>query len=344
VADAAAVAARFDLAGPVESVVPHPTGHINDAYLVVAGGERYLLQRLNPAVFADPDAVMANIVLVTAHLRSQDEPTLTLVTTPTGAVSWVDGEGDGATWRMYEYVPGVHPAEVRSPEDAAAVGRAFGRFHRLVADLDPARLHVSIPGFHDPARRVAALQAAVVDDRHGRAVGVARDVEALIELRHLADKGRRLAAAPTRVVHNDAKAANVLVDDGGRRPPLIVDLDTLMPSTLLWDVGDMVRSSTGAPEDERDGDRVRFDLDRYRALLDGYVDETGGLLTGDEHDSLATAGPVVTYEQAVRFLTDHVLGDVYFRVDHPGHNLDRARNQLGLLRSMLAGLGQDGGR
>ncbi|MCU1448115.1 MAG: aminoglycoside phosphotransferase [Acidimicrobiales bacterium] len=336
--EAAAVALQFALAGPVTSIERHPSGHINDAWLVVAGGQRSLLQRLNPAVFADPDAVMDNMLAVTVHLRVQDEATLTLVATRDGAASLRDDEG--AVWRMYDYVEDVHPAEVRSPADAAVVGRAFGRFHRLVATLDPALLRVSIPGFHDPARRLAALQAAVVEDRHDRAGAVADDVDALVGMRPLVDAGRGLASLPVRVAHNDAKAANLLVDDTGRRPPLVVDLDTMMPGSLLWDVGDMVRSSTGAPEE--DGGAPRFDADRYDALVHAYLEETADLLSTAERDAIDIAGPVVTYEQAVRFLTDHVLGDVYFRIDRPDQNLDRARNQLALLRSMIGTLDKDG--
>jgi Ser/Thr protein kinase RdoA (MazF antagonist) len=281
---------------------------------------------------------MDNMLAVTAHLRVQDEPTLTLVATRDGAPSWRDD--NGAVWRMYDSLEGVHPAEVRSPEDAALVGGAFGRFHRLLATLDPALLRVSIPGFHDPARRLAALQAAVVEDRNDRAGAVDHEVDALVGMRPLVDAGRRLASLPVRVAHNDAKAANLLVDDGGRRPPLVVDLDTLMPGSLLWDVGDMVRSSVGAPEE--DGGAPTFAVERYDALIHAYIEETGDLLSAAERDAVDIAGAAVTYEQAVRFLTDHVLGDVYFRIDRPGQNLDRARNQLALLRSMLETLDKDG--
>jgi Ser/Thr protein kinase RdoA (MazF antagonist) len=243
---------------------------------------------------------------------------------------------------MYDYLNGVHPVEVRCPSDAALVGHTFGRFHCLLADLDVDRLRVSLPGFHDPARRLAALEAAVSDDVRGRAAEVTDELGAIADLSHLVEAGDALAAAPMHVAHNDAKAANLLVDDAGARPPVVVDLDTLMPGTVLWDVGDMVRSTTGTgEEDDLDTTTTTFDVARYRALLDAYVEEMDHLLTDAERAALATAGPVVTYEQAVRFLTDHLLGDVYFRIARPGQNLDRARNQLALLRSMVDALGQD---
>lgn len=345
-------AEAFALPGPVEAVEPHPTGHINEAFLVVAGGCRFLLQRLNAAVFPDADSTMANIVRVTSHLAAKGEPTLTLVATADGTPSWRDA--DGAVWRMYEYISDVHPLEVAAPDGAAVVGRAYGRFHRLLADLEPACLRVSLRGFHDPARRLAALHAAVKDDACGRAQSVADELDVIAGLRDMAARACVLDRAPVRVAHNDAKAANLLVDDDGDRPPVVVDLDTVMPGSVLWDVGDMVRSTTGTvPEsttpadfrasmpnsrglthESRSGQPV-FDVERYRALVEAYLDETGDLLTESERTDIAVAGPVITYEQAVRFLTDHVQGDVYFRIAHRGQNLDRARNQLVLLTSML---------
>jgi Ser/Thr protein kinase RdoA (MazF antagonist) len=336
---AEAAAAVFDLPGEVDAVEAHPTGHINEGYLVRAGSRRYLLQRLNPSVFHDAEAVMANVVAVTTHLRAKGEPTLTPVATRDGASSWRGT--DGAVWRMYDYIEDAQPLAVRSPTEAALVGRAYGRFHRLLSDLDISSLRITLPGFHDPARRLAALEAAVADDVCGRAAGVAEEVVAVAAFRHLVDRADALMLAPRRVAHNDAKAANLLVH--GTRPPVVVDLDTVMPGTVLWDFGDMVRSATGTSGEDADGVGPTFDADRYRALLGAYVHEVDGLLTEAERSALPVAGPVVTYEQAIRFLTDHVMGDVYFRVAKPGHNLDRARNQLTLLRSMLAALGQDVG-
>jgi Ser/Thr protein kinase RdoA (MazF antagonist) len=334
VTEAADVAARFDLPGDVDAVEPHPTGHINDGYLVVAGAGRYLLQRLNPLVFPDPEAVMANIGAVTDHLRAKGEPTLTLATTRDGATSWRDA--GGATWRMYDYVRGVHPLEVRSPADAAMVGRTFGRFHRLLADVDVSCLRVSMPGFHDPARRMAQLEAAVEADSYDRLGDVGGLVDALRTLRHAIAADSALASLPVRVAHNDAKAANLLVDAAGAQQPVVIDLDTVMPGGVLWDVGDMVRSTTGTPEEATTA--VSFHVDRYHALVDAWLAETGDLLTQPERDAVPEAGPVVTFEQAVRFLTDHLQGDVYFRATRPGENLDRARNQMELARSMVANL------
>jgi Ser/Thr protein kinase RdoA (MazF antagonist) len=321
----------FDVRGSAVSVEPHPTGHINDAYLVANERGRYLLQRLNPSVFGDADAVMANVATVTRHLRAKGEPTLTLVATKDGDQSWRDAEG--AMWRLYEYIEAVLPLAVDSPHDAALLGRTFGRFHRLLGDLDPARLGVSLPRFHDPGRRVAQLQSASESDRCGRLGETAALVDELIDMQRVVDVDDAFAGLPTRVAHNDAKAANVLVGD---RTATVVDLDTVMPGSVLWDVGDMVRSSTGTAEEA--SATVSFDVERYRALVEAWLAEVGDLLRQDERDAVPKAGPVVTFEQAVRFLTDHLRGDVYFRVDFPGQNLDRARNQIELLRSMASAL------
>jgi Ser/Thr protein kinase RdoA (MazF antagonist) len=330
--NASEAAAAFEVAGSVVSVVPHPSGHINDGYLVVTDRGRYLLQRLNPSVFADPDAVMANVVVVTDHLRAKGEPTLALVDSRNGAPSWHDDSG--APWRMYEYIGDAHPLAVETAGDAALVGRTFGHFHRLLDDLDPDSLRVSLPGFHDPARRVAQLESALDDDQHGRSAEAGPLVDELLQLRRLAAEGEALLRLPARVAHNDAKAANLLVDECGKNAPVVVDLDTLMAGSILWDVGDMVRSSTGTADEAAPG--VRFDGERYRALVDGWLSEVAELLTTAERAALPVAGPVVTFEQAVRFVTDHLRGDVYFRVGFPGENLLRARNQFELLRSMLS--------
>src|SRR5947209_17039421 len=191
----------FDVGGPIVSVQSHPTGHINDAYLVMTDRKRYLLQRLNPTVFADADAVVANVVVVTEHLRSKGEPTLTVVPTTSGEPSWRDDIG--ASWRMYLYLEGARPLDVRTPADAAVVGHAFGRFHRVVADLDPARLRVSLPGFHDPQRRMAQLEAAVKSDPRDRLDAARQEVDALHALWPTIGSG--LDRLPVHVAHNDAK-------------------------------------------------------------------------------------------------------------------------------------------
>jgi Ser/Thr protein kinase RdoA (MazF antagonist) len=203
----------------------------------------------------------------------------------------------------------------------------------LIADLDPTTLRVSMPCFHNPGRRADQLALAIETDPQGRLDAARTLVDAVWQLRGDVSE-TALDGLPVRVAHNDAKAANLLVDDIGGREPLVVDLDTVMPASVLWDVGDMIRSSTGTADEA--ARTVRFDVDRYRALIDGWKAEVNGLLGSEELDAVPRAGVVVTFEQAARFLADHLLGDVYFRVTRPGQNLARAENQVKLLRSMMS--------
>jgi Ser/Thr protein kinase RdoA (MazF antagonist) len=216
-----------------------------------------------------------------------------------------------------------------------AAGRLLGRFHRAVAGLDPAAFTETLPGFHDPTGRLAALRAVVADDPCGRAAGVVDDIG-------LAEAGEPLAAlaasltalVPRRVCHYDAKLDNVLF--AGEEAVCLVDLDTVMPGAWFWDVGDLLRSAaTTAAEDESDATRVALDPALYQAVLAGYADGLGpDTATAAEQEALHSAGAIVTYEQAVRFLTDWIAGDVYYRITRPAQNLDRARSQFRLLASM----------
>jgi Ser/Thr protein kinase RdoA (MazF antagonist) len=345
--DPADVAVRFALDGPVESIVPHGEGNINLTHLVtVRGPVRYLLQRLNPEVFPDPEVLMANVAVVTGHLRSHlesagrtdpDRRVVRLVPTLEGAM-WCR-VSDGAIWRCVRFIEQAHSvAAAASRAQAFEAGRAFGELHRLLVDLDPTRLGQTIPGFHDPARRLSDFERVVEADPTGRTAAVADEIAFVGEHRRLAADGRRLAGrgVPVRVAHNDAKVDNVLFDDDSGRAVCVIDLDTIMPGSILWDVGDLLRTaSCPASEDERDLDRVELDLDLARAMLTGYREEAAGWITSDEVGLLSLAGAVLVYEQAVRFLTDYLAGDVYFRTFRPEQNRNRSRVQVRLLTSML---------
>jgi Ser/Thr protein kinase RdoA (MazF antagonist) len=217
-----------------------------------------------------------------------------------------------------------------------AAGALLGRFHGLVADLDPDALTETLPGFHDPARRLDALRAVISADPCGRAAAVQDEIdmvqaaESLVEV--ASDLTRRV---PRRVAHLDAKLDNILFADGDA--VALVDFDTVMPGAWFWDVGDLVRSgATTAAEDEPQTERVFVEPERYQAIVDGYREAPAavGAATPDEREAVAAAGAIVTYEQAVRFLTDWIAGDVYYRISRPTQNLDRARAQLRLLASM----------
>lgn len=341
---------RFALAGPVETIAPAREGHINRSWMVTVGGAaaRYLLQRLNPHVFPAPDRVMTNVAAVTRHLAAAlaregaPEPerrALRLVPTLDGAPFHRGIEGD--VWRVYPFIAGTVVREhVTTRGEAREVGRAFGTFQRHLASYDGPRLHETIPGFHDTAGRVAALERAVEADRAGRVAGARAELEALRARRALAGTLADAIAAgavPERVAHNDAKSSNVLLDARTGEGLCVVDLDTVMPGSALHDFGDLVRSATSpTAEDEPDPRRVAADPTLFAGLAEGFLGAVGGILTAAERDLLVRAGQVITYEQAARFLTDHLDGDRYYRVAAPDHNLVRCRTQLALLESLEA--------
>jgi len=313
--EATAVAARF--VDDVRSTRRFGGGHINDTFLVDAPSGEYVLQKLNTRVFDDPDGVMRNIGLVIAHLDGRLVPDL----------AYTEG-----AWRMWHRVPDAAPVSEVTAARAASAGQLLGRFHTLVVDLDPTALTETLPNFHDPARRLAALQRAVAADIRQRVASVREEIETLLAAAPLAEQAGVLTrAVPRRVAHYDAKLDNVLFR--GDEAVALVDLDTVMPGAWFWDVGDLVRTAAAtAPED--DPEHSTIDADLHRATLIAYRRAASDVLAPPEADALEDAGAIVTFEQAVRFLTDWLEGDVYYRTTRPDQNLDRARAQLRLLAAM----------
>jgi aminoglycoside phosphotransferase (APT) family kinase protein len=352
---ARAALGHFRLPGAVSAIEPFPAGHINDSFLVACApaagrGRRFLLQRLNRIVFPRPRPVMENVARVTAHLADKlqtggatdpERRALSLVATDGPAPWYLDERGD--CWRAYRFIEGAGARErIATPDEARAAGRAFGAFLAALSDLPGAALHETIPGFHDTAGRYAALDAAAAADRVGRAAAVRDELAVLQSHRHLAGVLPPLVASgriPIRTVHNDAKVSNLLVDGGTGEPVCVVDLDTVMPGSALHELGDLVRSAASeAAEDEPDAGTVRVRPEIVEALQRGYVEGTGALLTPDEQALFHFAGQLITLEQAVRFLTDYLDGDRYYRTTRSGQNLDRARVQIRVLEGLL-GLG-----
>jgi aminoglycoside phosphotransferase (APT) family kinase protein len=350
VAAARAIAERFALEGTIVSVVPLAGGHINDSYRMdMQAGDAsraYLLQSLNRRVFPRSDLVMENVSRVTRHLSSRlatagvadrERRALTLVPTRQGR-DW-HTEADGTCWRVFRFITGTVVLDrARDPQDAGSAGRAFGEFLRLLADYDGPPLHETIPGFHDTAARVARLEAVAQADPCGRAAAARQEIQAVMAQRSLADVLPPLVASgevPQRIVHNDAKMTNVLLDERTGEALCVIDLDTVMPGAALWDFGDMVRSMTSpTAEDEEDLTAVGVHMPMFAALARGYLEAAGTLLVPRERELLGFAGRLITFEQAVRFLTDHLEGDRYYRIERAGHNLARCRTQLALLQSL----------
>ncbi len=335
-----AVIARFQLSGEPVSASVVPGGHINESWRVECRADgrvsTYLLQRLNPSVFPDPVAVMENIVRVTRHCAARRS----LVLRPTLGGGWWHRDEAGDCWRVYDFIEGAHVRErAESPALAREAAAAFGVFLRLMADYDGPALHETLPGFHDTAARFARLEDAARRDPMERLAGARGELDGLLAHRALADVLPPLLASgavPVRIAHHDAKIANVLFDDAEGTALAVIDLDTVMPGSALYDFGDLVRSVVSpTDEDETDLARIRVRRPFFEAVAQGYLAEAGSVLVPKERELLAFAGRLITLEQAVRFLTDHLEGDRYYRVARPGHNLDRARAQIALLGSLL---------
>ena len=314
-------------AGPVTAIRPWGAGHINDTYLVDGAAGEYVVQRINTAVFPDSGGLTANIITVHRHLRGAFVPE----PVPASDGAWLVQDGNGP-WRAWRRAPGAPLTAAAASVGALwSAGALLGRFHGALEDLDAAELTETLPSFHNPAGRLDALRTVIAADPCGRVATAQPEIAAAWEAESLVGVAEELTATvPRRVAHFDAKLDNILFD--GDEASCLLDLDTLMPGAWFWDVGDLLRSgATTAAEDDPDPDRAVAVPERYEAILAGYRD---GLGAGGIDAALDLAGAIVTYEQAVRFLTDWIAGDVYYRTSRPGHNLDRARNQFRLLASM----------
>ena len=341
-------AARFQLDGEPTAAVELKSGHINDSYVITSrDGRRGLLQRINERVFADSRRLMENVERITRHLAERLGPgnrrrRLTLIPADTGR-SWIekkDGDGADGWWRMYELIEDVTTRVTASSSDQVfRAAQAFGHFQGVLFDLPPPPLFETIPRFHDTVGRFEALDHALA----AKAAGAVRrkqaqaEVQAAATHRGLADRLIKAAARglPRRTVHNDCKISNVLFDRQNGEALCVVDLDTAMPGLAAFDFGDMARSMAHrTDEDARDPEAVEVDLELFGALASGYLDGAR-FLTPEERQSLVDGALVLTLEQAVRFLTDYLEGDVYFRVERREQNIERCRVQFALLESML---------
>lgn len=335
---AVGVAGRFGAGGPVTQVVRHGGGHIHDTWFVSAERRDLVLQRLNDRVFPDCVQMMGNVLRVSSHVGRKDRiGTPNVLHTRDGAILAYDR--DGHPWRAFERRPHATSRPLpATPEEAQEVGRALGRFFADVQDLPGPPLEEPIPGFKDFRRRKADFEFLVDLDPFRRAGSCRAEIEAV---RHYHRLVKRLVEAedrgllPLRILHNDAKSDNVLLDDETGRAVAVVDLDTVAPGSVLFDIGDLLRSATvTAQEDAEDVSDLAV-RDRFlEAALRGWLSEARGLLYDSELELIPMAGPLMAYESAMRFLTDHLAGDTYFAIDRPRQNLDRARAQLRVLEAL----------
>ncbi len=345
-----AVAQHFQLEGAVLAVNPVKVGHINDTYILSAGMtdgivHRYVLQRINHFVFKDPTQLMQNVERVTRHVRSKitaaggdpERETLNLVPAADGCSFYQDPAGE--TWRVYRYIENAHTFEhVENAQHIYHTAWAFGNFQRQLADFPAEQLHETIPNFHNTPKRFLDFQDALQRDPRSRAKGVADEIR-FIEGRKsdtsvlvdLIAQGK----LPIRVTHNDAKLNNVMIDEQTGKGICIIDLDTVMPGSALYDFGDTVRSTAAlAAEDDPNSTHAGIDMAVFERLARGYLDAAREFLTPVELEHLAFAGRLITLEQAIRFLGDYLNGDVYYKTSRKQHNLDRARTQIKMVQDM----------
>ncbi len=344
------VMANFIVEGSLICFSPLGQGHIHDTFLVEIKTDekikKYTLQRINTRVFQEPELMMANWEKVAQHVNRKlielegektSKKSIRPVLTQSGQSYYRTPQGE--YWRLYHYVDGCHTIETATtPEQAFEAGRAFGFFQKLIADLSPQELHETIPYFHHTPRRFERFLLAIEQaspERKARAADTISFALSRQSLVSLVTDGLSSGRLPVRVSHNDTKINNVLFDDETGKGICVIDLDTTMPGSPLYDFGDLVRTGTcAAAEDETDLDAVAMDMDLFEAVAEGYLSETADLLVEPERELLFMAGPLITFTIGLRFLTDYLEGDIYFKTKYPEHNLVRARTQFKLLHSM----------
>jgi hypothetical protein len=338
----------FNIEGKPLDPIRIGAGHINDTFLIrmnEGSGHDYVLQRINETIFGDIPGLMENIERVTSHIRGKaekipgsqpDRECLTLMRAIDGKSYFLDERAD--YWRMYIFIKNCHSCDiVRTQGQAFEGGRAFGHFQALLADLPGGPLHETIPDFHNIEKRLDDFFGTLGNDPHNKAIKAKQEIvfvekraDQMMKIHDLVKKGK----IPLRITHNDTKFNNVLLDENDRAL-CIIDLDTVMNGCVHYDFGDSIRTvaNTGA-EDENDLNKVSMNILLFEAFARGFLSELAGCLNNDEIDNLAFSSGLMTFVIGLRFLTDYINGDKYFRIHYPGQNLARTKAQFRLIESM----------
>ena len=338
---------RFRFQGVFQSLEELKSGNVNHTYRLVYedNGKRrdYVLQRINTYAFHEPERMMENIAGVTDHLRkaltaqgeNPDRRVLEVIRTVDGQPLFIQGE---AVWRAYVFISDAFAYDTVDAAVFREVGRGFGNFQKLLIDYPAGQLYESIPNFHNTYKRFFQLMRAIDQDKTGRAKEVKEEIEFFFDRRKMLWSIVTLienGTLPLRVTHNDTKSNNVMLDRATGKAICVIDLDTVMPGSVLYDYGDAIRfGANTAVEDEPDISKISLDLEKARAFTEGFMEETNGFLTKEELRRLPLGIKVLTGELAMRFLTDYLDGDPYFKIDYPEHNLVRARAQITLLKDI----------
>jgi serine/threonine protein kinase len=305
----------------------------------------YTLQRINHEIFKNPPAVMENIRRVTEHLQSKSKPgpdgscrnALTVIPTKQGKDFHLDDNGN--YWRMYIFIEKARSFEfITNPRHVYQAAKAYGVFQKSLDDFSGPRLNETIPDFHHTPKRIQALEDAIEKDILNRVCTARPEIDFALSCKEMAntlvdlyEKGE----IPERITHNDTKLNNVLIDDKTGEGICVIDLDTVMPGLSLYDFGDLVRTATcPAAEDETDLSKVKMEMSLFESLSKGFMDGVEGRLTQTEKDYLVFSGKLITLEIGVRFLTDYLQGDIYFKTRRHPHNLERCRTQFKLVTSI----------
>ena len=345
----------FKLPGELKECIRYGSGHINDTYRLTyetpQGTKRYILQRMSKSIFKKPVELMENVSGVTAWLRKKiienggdpERETLTLVKSNDGLPYFVDSTGE--YWRVYLFIEGATCYDaVKDDNDFYQSAVAFGHFQRLLADYPAETLHETIKDFHNTPDRLEKFKKAVAEDICGRAASVQKEIDFILEreeLTHALSDLQLDGRLPLRVTHNDTKLNNIMIDDETGKAICVIDLDTVMPGLTANDFGDSIRfGASTALEDEQDLSKVSCDLHLFDVYARGFIEGCGGALTDLEIDMLPMGAILMTFENGIRFLTDHLEGDHYFHIHREGHNLDRCRTQLTLVKDMQEKLPQ----
>ncbi len=344
------ISKQFQIYGEIQHAETSKIGHINETYSATynQGGTRvrYIHQKINQNVFKKPAAVMNNMMRVTSHLRKRLEeenaPDITrrsLTVVPTRAGKSFFRDGDGNFWRTFVFVEGVETFEsVQTPQQAFQAGKAFGYFQSLLVDLPGERLNETIPDFHNTRKRFESLVKAVDNDHFNRAQEAVQEIQFALRRENIVNvilSAMDKKKIPERITHNDTKFNNVMLDTATGEAMCVVYLDTVMPGCALYDFGDIVRTTTSPTlEDERDLSKVKMQMPMFKKLAEGYYSTAGSFLNKQEKALVAFSGKLITFEIGIRFLTDFLSGDTYFRIHRSGHNLDRCRTQFKLVESI----------
>ena len=346
------IAQYFAIDGSVTDVRSLGNGLINDTYLVSASeGKKYVLQRINHAIFKDVELLQRNIAYVTAHIRAKliaageddiDRKVLRFISLKdSDSTYYTDG---GSYWRMSAFIEDSVTVETVTPESSYCAGKAFGEFQSMLVDITEP-IGETIPDFHNMELRARQLREAVAKDAVGRCSEpeirqLLSEIDIHIDEMCKAERLHREGLLPKRICHCDTKVSNMLFDKDGS-VLCVIDLDTLMPSFIFSDVGDFLRTAANyVAEDCPEIEKVGFNMDIYRSFIKGYLESAGSFLTEIERENLPYAAALFPFMQAVRFLTDYINGDTYYKIAYPEHNLVRTRNQMALFRSVLSHMDQ----